>query len=286
MGLRDEDRGGVRRQREAAVLRTTPSAVASSRSPSTATTTSSVPRFAAIVTPPRCSTSTPASSSAAASVVVKRGSVRSDHRRRSAMSRRCRSSSSAWWPCGGSDQSSFDRWNVSGSCGSGTSSGFQPIFANSAMRPFAVASPRSCSGWEVKNCHGVDAPHSSPMNSIGVNGVSRFSTAPTASRAGERVCDSRSPAARLPIWSWSCAKVTSRLVGIVSRSIGRPWCRSRKLDHVPSWTNPWVSARASTDSPRSPRSSRSSRRSARRGARGGSRRSTARRARSRAPPAT
>ena len=35
-----------------------------------------------------------------------------------------------------------------------------------------MASPSSGSGCEVKNCQGVDAPHSSPMNSIGVNGAS------------------------------------------------------------------------------------------------------------------
>ena len=49
--------------------------------------------------------------------------------------------------------------------------------------PRRVASPSSGSGCEVKNCHGVDAPHSSPMNSIGVNGAEQRS-APRRSRAG------------------------------------------------------------------------------------------------------
>ena len=56
----------------------------------------------------------------------------------------------------GSRQSSFDRRNVSGSCGSGTTAGSQPMRANSAIRPSAVARPSSGSGCDVKNCHGVD----------------------------------------------------------------------------------------------------------------------------------
>ena len=45
-----------------------------------------------------------------------------------------------------------------------------PIRSNSAIRASAVAFPSSGSGWEVKNWNGVDAAHSSPWKSIGVNG--------------------------------------------------------------------------------------------------------------------
>ena len=65
-----------------------------------------------------------------------------------------------------------------------------------------TASASSGSGKEAKNCHGVLAAHSSPMNTIGVNGEQNSSAAPQASRPGETVADSRSPVARLPIWSW------------------------------------------------------------------------------------
>lgn len=58
--------------------------------------------------------------------------------------------------------------------------------------------------WSVKNCQGVVAPHSSPMKSIGVNGPVSVSAAAQASSPGERAADSRSPWARLPIWSWVC----------------------------------------------------------------------------------
>ena len=44
------------------------------------------------------------------------------------------------------DQSSFDRSNVAGSCGSGTTAGSQPIRANSAIRPSAVAVPAPAPG--------------------------------------------------------------------------------------------------------------------------------------------
>ena len=92
---------------------------------------------------------------------------------------------------------------VSGSWGSGTTERSHPIAANSAIRPSAVARPSSGSGCDVKNCHGVEAAHSSPMNSMGVNGESTVSTAAIASPPSSSDCESRSPAARFPIWSWS-----------------------------------------------------------------------------------
>ena len=83
-----------------------------------------------------------------------------------------------------------------------------------------MASPRSGSGCEVKNWNGVDAPHSSPWKSIGVNGPARVSSAAQASWSSSRCSVNRSPRARLPIWSWFWLQTTSRHVGIVSVSIG------------------------------------------------------------------
>jgi hypothetical protein len=66
-----------------------------------------------------------------------------------------------------------------------------------------TASPSSPS-WSEKNCHGVRAPHSSPIQSIGVYGEVMHERAPTLSRPSDSVADRRSPVARLPTWSWSC----------------------------------------------------------------------------------
>ena len=75
---------------------------------------------------------------------------------------------------------------------------------------------------EVKNCHGVDAAHSSPMNSIGVNGPVSTSTAAIARSSADSRAVSRSPAARLPIWSWFCEYPMNRQAGVISVSTGRP----------------------------------------------------------------
>jgi hypothetical protein len=93
----------------------------------------------------------------------------------------------------------------------------------------------------VKNCHGVLAAHSSPMYSIGVNGAVSISVAPTRSIRGDTDAESRSPAARLPIWSWFCRYATNRCPGMRARSTARPCTRPRKLDHVPAWKNAPVS---------------------------------------------
>ncbi len=91
---------------------------------------------------------------------------------------------------------------MAGSCGSGTSSSAQPCAANSRRRPALTARASSGSVWSVKNCQGVPAAHSSPMNSIGVKGAVSVSVAAQASSPGETSADSRSPWARLPTWSW------------------------------------------------------------------------------------
>ncbi len=107
-----------------------------------------------------------------------------------------------------------------------------------------MASASSCSGCEVKNCHGVLAPHSSPMNSIGVNGeVSRIS-APTRARPVVAIWLSRSPVARLPIWSWFCRHTTKRYPGTADRSTGLPCGCPRNSENVPSWKNADVSTLA------------------------------------------
>jgi hypothetical protein len=93
---------------------------------------------------------------------------------------------------------------VAGSCGSGMSSSAHPCAPNSRRLPCRTASASCGSVWSVKNCQGVPAAHSSPMNSIGVNGPVSVSAAAQASRPGEREAESRSPRARLPIWSWVC----------------------------------------------------------------------------------
>ena len=127
---------------------------------------------------------------------------------------------------------------VSGSCGSGTADSSQPMRANSDFRPFDTASPSQSSRWSVKNCHGVEAAHSSPMKSIGVFGASMRRTAPTASASVPTRCDSRSPAARLPTWSWFWMQTISWPGDTRSPLIGRPWARPRKVESVPSWKKP------------------------------------------------
>ena len=188
------------------------------------------------------------SSSAVHRVRSNAGSVSSGSCRRSAASCRYTSSIRACLPSLSSDQSSRERANVSGSWGSGTTAASQPRRANSSIRPFAVASASSGSSWEVKNWNGVDAAHSSPWNSIGVNGPVSVSSAAQASWSSSRESTMRSPTARLPTWSWFCAHTTSRHDGIAAVSIGAPWSRPRYDEYVPSWKNPRSHTLASADS--------------------------------------
>ncbi len=107
--------------------------------------------------------------------------------------------------CSGSYQSSRESWKVCSAVGSGTSSSaVHPCSANSERRPLRTASLSARSGKWAKNCHGVRAPHSSPMNTIGVNGEQNRIAAPQATRPGVSVAACRSPVARLPTWSWFC----------------------------------------------------------------------------------
>ena len=142
--------------------------------------------------------------------------------------------------------------NVSGSCGSGTLAVSQSIALNSSLRPSRTASASSGSGWEVKKRQGVLAPHSSPMKIIGVKGLSSVTTAAMASWSAESLADSRSPAARLPIWSWLSEQTTRRQVGVRRVSMGLPWLRPRNVLRVPVWKKP-----ASVTLPRASRESKS-----------------------------
>ena len=90
-----------------------------------------------------------------------------------------------------------------------------------------MSRPSSSSGWEVKNWNGVVAAHSSPWNSIGVNGPQSVSSAAQASWSRSRASVIRSPTARLPTWSWFWLETTSRHVGMAAVSIGTPWSRPR-----------------------------------------------------------
>ncbi|CAM5665843.1 hypothetical protein SALBM217S_02415 [Streptomyces griseoloalbus] len=161
----------------------------------------SVPRFTATRTSPRRKASQRRSSSYATLVSARSGSVRSGWSRRTARSCRYHASIRACGSRSGSDQSRQERSRVAGSCGSGTSCSAHPCAANSRRRPSLTAFASSGSVWSVKNCHGVPAAHSSPMNSIGVNGAVSVSAAAHASSPGETSPASRSPWARLPIWS-------------------------------------------------------------------------------------
>ena len=163
-----------------------------------------------------------------------------------------------------------------GACGSGTSSSAQPCSANSARRPRRTASAIAGSVWSVKYIHGVEAPHSSPMKSIGVPAPSAAARRRTASRPGESV-------GRQPVAQRAVADLVVRLqrddeararqrraVDRARRACARgttTTCRrGRRCPRAPSRARP---AR------RSRRSSPASRRSARRAARGGRRRPTA-----------
>ena len=111
----------------------------------------------------------------------------------------------------------------------------QSICANSALRPFATASPSSGSGCAVKNCHGVLAPYSSPMNSMGVKGWVMSHVAAAIARSTLMDWFIRSPAARLPTWSWFCRNVTNWNGRCSAASISRPCERPRNVEYVPLW---------------------------------------------------
>ena len=146
--------------------------------------------------------------------------------------------------------------------------------------------PSSGSGCEVKNWNGVDAAHSSPWKSIGVNGPGQGQQR----RAGELVVVER-------LGDPVAAGAVADLVVVLAADHQPPGrhrarCRSARRGRGRGTTRTCRRGRSPLAAPspaptaaRSRRSSRRSRRSAPRARRGGSRRSTARRARSRRPRA-
>ena len=66
----------------------------------------------------------------------------------------------------------------------------------------------------MKYWNGFVSPYSSPMKSSGTYGESSSSAAASLSWSGETSVDSRSPAARLPTWSWFWIATTKRSRGM------------------------------------------------------------------------
>ena len=191
---------------------------------------------------PRLTTSQPCSASYATDTRSSRGSDSHGSARRSRSSARCQSSISACGARAGSDQSSVEAATVCSACGSGTSSAAQPCPANSRRRPARTASASSGSSCEVKYCHGVDAAHSSPMNSIGVNG--EVSTSAAADLGPARADESRQPLADRPVADLVVGLQRSRGTASrapVSRRPVRPSPAPRNDEQVPAWKNAPVS---------------------------------------------
>jgi hypothetical protein len=159
-------------------------------------------RLQATVIGPRVRQNQLASSSQVGWTSSKSPSDRAGRRRRRAISARCHSSRPAWGSLSSSAQSRTEPSNVARSWGSGTASGFQPKAANSLRRPSLTRRPSSGSTWSVKYWNGVEAPHSSPWKSIGTNGAHSTRAAAMRRRPVLMRAEERSPAARLPTWSW------------------------------------------------------------------------------------
>src|SRR5829696_8366153 len=145
--------------------------------------------------------------------------------------RRSRSACRSRSPSGSPSRVSLDRSNVARSCGSGTSSPANAAKdANSRRRPSRVATAISSSMWSLKNWNGARSPCSSPWKIIGANGDSSVQSAASA----RTPTGSRSPSARLPIWSWLALNTTKRS-GARSPA-GAPKRRWRNAEYVPSCT--------------------------------------------------
>ncbi len=91
--------------------------------------------------------------------------------------------------------------------------------ANSLRRP-SVTACASSGPKSLKNRNGVEAAHSSPMNSSGIAGASSSTALAACTAAGGASAEMRSPSARLPIWSWFCRKSTNAVAG--SAALGSP----------------------------------------------------------------
>ena len=80
----------------------------------------------------------------------------------------------------------------------------------------------------MKNWNGVDAAHSSPWKSIGVNGPASVSRAAQASWSSSSAVDDPVADGAVADLVVVLAHTTSRHVGIAAVSIGTPWSRPRK----------------------------------------------------------
>ena len=201
---------------------------------------------------PRCTTTTTSSCSTADP--VSRGSVSSGRARRSAISARYQASSSPVRLAGRA--ASSPAWTAV----RGRVLRVGDVRRGPAVRgelpPPALADRRASSGstWSVKYCHGVAAPHSSPMNSIGVNG--EVSSRPGADLEQVRRQRRGDPVARWRGCRSGRGSAGSRGTGGREPEAGRPagrGVRPRNDDQVPSWKNTRVSVLASAASePKSP----------------------------------
>ena len=120
---------------------------------------------------------------------------------------------------------------------------------NSARRPRRTASASTSSSKLVKNCHGVDAAHSSPMKIIGVVGREQVQRGPGrlhARRERRPRCGRRPSGCRPGRGSAGSPAGDGRRAA--RRRPARPTGDRGRWTCVPSWRNPRVSTLASTAS--------------------------------------
>ena len=139
-----------------------------------------------------------------------------------------------------------------------------PSRARRTRRDGRVAPLRRWCGsvWSVKYCHGVVAPHSSPMKSIGVPATGQQQG--RATRPAVRARRGRTagrPVRGCPTWSWVCSDTTKREPGILARSTRPPvgMLAERRVGAVVQ-EDPLEDLRERRPARRSPRSSRRSHR--------------------------
>ena len=137
-------------------------------------------------------------------------------------------------------------------------------FANSRARPSRTAfASAGSSEKSTKNRNGVEAPHSSPMNSSGICGERSRPARRERQPLGPASAVRRSPKARLPIWSWFCRKPTKAVGGRCAEGSPRgspPGARTLAL--IGEAFGEAARRDARPAGRRNPRSSRRSRRSA------------------------
>ena len=157
-------------------------------------------------------------------------------------------------------------------------------------RRAALGAPRrasSGSGWPVKNCHGVRRAPLLAHEQHRRERRGQQQRRADRQQAGGEGRGSRSPVARLPIWSWFCRQTTNRSAGDAARCPpGGRGCAARNASRCRRGRTPRSSTLAAPASGwRSRRSSPGVSPVSARAGRGGSRRSTAPSGRSRRPRA-